>query len=46
MDSSPLLSQLEAKKDQSNIALLDQQYSQLLKQMRKEGKHFELKDVF
>ena len=46
MDSSPLLSQLEAKKDQSDIALLDLQYFQLLEGMRGEGKQFELKNAF
>ena len=45
-DSSPLLSQLEAKKDQSGIALLNEQYSQLLETMGKEGQHFELKNAF
>ena len=46
MDSSPLLRQLEAKKDQSDIALLDLQYFQLLEGMRGEGKQFELKNAF
>ena len=46
MDSSPLLSQLEAKKDQSDIALLNKQYSKLQKKLEEEGKHFfELKNA-
>ena len=46
MDSSPLLSQLEAEKVQSDIALLNEQYSKLLEEMGEEGKHFELKNAF
>ena len=42
---SSLQSELEAEQDHSEIALLSEQYSQLLEEIR-EGKHFELKDVF
>ena len=46
MISSPLLSQVEAKKDQSDIALINEQYSKLLEEMGEEGKHLELKNAF
>ena len=44
VDDSVLPNQLEPE-DQSDMALLNEQYSQLLEGME-EGKHFELKDAF
>ena len=45
MVGSPVQIELEADQDQFEMALLSEQYSQLLEEIR-EGKHFELKDVF
>ena len=47
VDSSPSPSQLETEKNQSDIVLLNKQYSQLQEKLKEEGKHyFELKNAF
>ena len=43
--STPLPKRLETELDQSGMALLDEQYTKLLKDMEGEGKHFELKSA-